>query len=153
MERLTPEKLTVTYLSGTRPERMNLPRRYTLTHSDRTGRLFLSIGDEFSAGQISGVYTRLMRDEVLAELHYEGGSPVFRVYCHVSGGLVIGTAKWRYRILQHEMQLVLEAIRYGDRTLFKHSPKLDDASVLVHFNSTDRRFDKVEDWGIMSQYR
>jgi hypothetical protein len=153
MERLDPEKLTITYLCGARPGAIDLPRRYTLTHSDRTGKLFLSIGEEFNAGQISGIYTRLMRDEVLAELCYDGSSPVFRVYCHVSGGFVVGTARWRYRILQHEMPLVLEAVRYGDQALFEHNPQLDNASVLVQFKSTNSRFDKVEDWGILSHYR
>ena len=153
MERLNPEKLTVKYLCGTQPEGMNLPRRYTLTHSDRTGQLCLSIGEEFNTGQISGIYTRLMRDEVLAELCCEESNPVFRLYCHVSGGLIFGPARWRYRILQHEMPLVLEAIRYGDRRLFEHSPKLDNAPVLVHFRSNRAEFSKVENWGTMRQYR
>jgi len=153
MQRLDPEKLEVTYLSATRPEHTCLPRRYTLTHSDRTGRLFLSIGDEFNRRQISGLYTRLMRDEVLAELCHESGSPIFRVYCHVSGGLVVGTARWRYGILQHEMPLVLEAFRYGDRRLFEHSPEFDHVPILVHFKSTAARFNKVENWGTMIQYR
>jgi hypothetical protein len=42
-------------------------RCYTLTHSDTTGELFLTIGPDFDRAQISGLYTRLMRDEVLAE--------------------------------------------------------------------------------------
>jgi hypothetical protein len=153
MKRLNPGKLNVTYLTGTTPEHIDLPRRYTLTHSDRTGKLFLSIGAQFNSRQISSIYTRLMRDEVLAELSYQSGSPVFRVYCHVSGGIVVGTAGWRYRILQHEMPLVLEAIRYGDQALFEHNPELDTASVLVQFSSTNSRFDQVENWGIISRYR
>jgi len=153
MKRLDPGKLIVTYLTGTTPEHMSIPRRYTLTHSDRTGKLFLSIGAQFNAEQISSIYTRLMRDEVLAELCNDGCSLVFRVYCHVSGGLVIGTAKWRYGILQSEMQLVLETIRYGDRILFDLHPELDSAEVLVHFKSTNSRFNKVENWGTMLQYR
>ena len=68
MKRLNPEKLHVTYLGGTTPEKLTLPRRYTLTHSDRTGELFLSIGREYDTKQTSRLYTRLMRDEVLAEL-------------------------------------------------------------------------------------
>ncbi|MFU8795931.1 MAG: staygreen family protein [Dehalococcoidia bacterium] len=149
MKRLDPRKLNVTYLPGTTPEHMDLPRRYTLTHSDRTGKLFLSIGSEFNTRQISSIYTRLMRDEALAELCDEGTGLVFKVYCHVSGGLVIGTAKWRYGILQSEMPLVLETIRYGDRVLFELEPALDDTQVLVHFASTDDRFNRVEDWGTM----
>lgn len=40
-----------------------MPRAYTLTHSDRTGDLFLSIGPKHDEAQVAGLYTRLMRDE------------------------------------------------------------------------------------------
>jgi hypothetical protein len=153
MKRLDPGRLSVTYLTGTTPEYMSIPRCYTLTHSDRTGMLFLSIGSEFNMKQTAGLYVRLMRDEILAELSGEQGSLSLNVYCHVSGGFVIGTARWRYGILQSEMQLVLETIRYGDRILFDLHPELDSAEVLVHFKSTNSRFNKVENWGTMREYR
>ena len=153
MERLDPDKLHVTYLTGTTPESLVLPRRYTLTHSDITGQLFLSIGNEYNTKQISRLYTRLMRDEVLAEFASEEDSLALRVYCHVSGGFVFGTAKLRYSIFHSQLMLVLEAIRYGDRALFEQNPKLDNTPVLIHFKSTDRRFDKVENWGTMADYR
>jgi hypothetical protein len=153
MERLNPEKLHVTYLTGTTPDELILPRRYTLTHSDRTGELFLSIGNEYETEQISKLYTRLMRDEVLAELSDDGDSLVFRVYCHVSGGFVFGMARWRYNIFQSELPLVLEAIRYGDKALFEKNPRLDNTPVLIHFKSTNIRFNKVENWGTMVDYR
>jgi hypothetical protein len=152
MKRLTPEKLYVTYLTGTNPEVLTLPRRYTLTHSDITGKLFLTIGSRYNKKQISNFYTRFMRDEVLAELTGDGDDLLFRVYCHISGGLILGTVKWRYNIFCREMPLVLEAIRYGDGALFKHNPKLDKTPVLIHFQSTNNRFDKVEDWGTMADY-
>ncbi|MGB2799506.1 MAG: staygreen family protein [Dehalococcoidia bacterium] len=153
MKRLNPDKLHVTYLTGTSPESLTLPRRYTLTHSDITGQLFLSIDNKYDKKQISGLYTRLMRDEVLAEFAKEEDGLVFKVYCHVSGGFVFGTAKWRYNIFYSELPLVLEAFRYGDRILFEQNPKLDNAPVLIYFKSTDRRFDKVENWGTMTDYR
>jgi len=153
MGHLNPKKLHVAYLTGTRPEHTGLSRRYTLTHSDLTGHLFLTVGDDYDKKQISGLYTRFMRDEVLAELIENENHMEFRVYCHVSGGLVAGRASWRYNIFRSELPLVLEAIRYGDRTLFERHPELDSALVLVHFESTDSRFDKVEDWGTMLQYR
>ncbi|MFP3879559.1 MAG: staygreen family protein [Dehalococcoidia bacterium] len=153
MERLNPKKLHVVYSADTRPEHMDLPRRYTLTHSDLTGHLFLTIGDDYDRKQISGLYTKFMRDEVLAELVRNDDRLELRVYCHVSGGLVAGRARGRYNIFRSELPLVLEAIRYGDRTLFERHPELDSAPVLVHFESTDSRFDKVEDWGTMLQYR
>jgi len=153
MERLNPEKLHVTYLTGTTPENLVLPRLYTLTHSDRTGELFLTIGGQYDEQQISKLYTRLMRDEVLAELADDGGRLVFKVYCHISGGFIIGTAKWRYNIFHSELPLVLEAIRYSDRTLFEKNPQLDITPVLICFQSTDSRFNRVENWGVMADYR
>jgi hypothetical protein len=130
-----------------------VPRLYTLTHSDITGKLFLSIGNQYDTKQISGLYTRLMRDEVLAELCDEGNELMFRVYCHVSGGFVFGRAKWRYNILRSELPLALEAFRYGDKAVFELNPGLDNAPVLVYFKSTDSRFDKVENWGTIADYR
>ena len=131
----------------------NLPRRYTLTHSDLTGDLFLTIGGDYDKRQISKPYTRLMRDEVLAELVRNEDCLEFRVYCHVSGGLAVGTAKLRSHIFHVELPLVLQAIRYGDRELFETNPSLDQTAVNVYFRSNNSRYNKVENWGIMSQYR
>jgi hypothetical protein len=152
MKRLHPEKLHVTYLSATAREDPVLPRRYTLTHSDVTGELFLSIGSQYKTEQISGLYTRLMRDEVLAELSDEGDSLEFRVYCHVSGGFVLGWPRLRYRIFKSELPLVLEAIRYGDKTIFDLDPKLDNTPVFVHFQYARSRSDRIKQWGVMANY-
>jgi hypothetical protein len=152
MKRLNPDKLHVIHLNNSTHDGLMMPRRYTLTHSDRTGELFLSIGEQYDTKQTSGIYTKFMRDEVLAELRDELGASLLRVYCHVSGGFVLGTAKWRYGIFQSELPLVLEAIRYGDRALFERNPKLDIVPVLIHFQSTNSRFDKVENWGTMNKY-
>jgi len=152
MQRLNPKKLHVTYLTGATPDNLIVPRRYTLTHSDITGNLFLSIGSEYDTKQTSKLYTRLMRDEVLAELSDDDDSLAFKIYCHVSGGFVIGTAKWRYNIFRSELPLVLEAIRYGDRTLFKYNPELDNSLIFIYFHSTNSKFDKVENWGTMLKY-
>jgi hypothetical protein len=124
-----------------------------LNHSDITGRLFLTINNEYDTKQISRLYTRLMRDEVLAEFTREEEGLVFKVYCHVSGGFVFGTAKLRYAVFRHELPLVLEAIRFGDRNLFEKIPNLDKTPVFIHFQSTDNRFNKVENWGTMADYR
>jgi hypothetical protein len=152
MGRLKPEKLHVTYLNGISSENLVLPRLYTLTHSDRTGDLYLSIGQKYNSKQISGLYTRLMRDEVLAELAKEEGGLVLRAYCHVSGGFIFGNARWRYNIFHAELPLVLEAIRYGDRYLFAKNPQLDKSPVFIHFQSTNNRFNKVENWGMIGKF-
>jgi hypothetical protein len=99
MTRLIPEKLHVKYLCDTTPDAPLLPRFYTLTHSDFSGDLFLSIGPCYDMKQISGLHTRLMRDEVLAELGKDLQGYSLNVFCHVSGGFVFGRAKWRYENL------------------------------------------------------
>jgi hypothetical protein len=74
------------------------------------------------------------------------------VHCHVSGGLIIGRAKWRYNICS-ELSLVFEAIRFGDKAFFDHNPKLDQVQVLVLFRSTDKKHNKTEKWGLLGDYR
>jgi hypothetical protein len=93
MQWLNPEKLHVTYLVGATPEQLIVPRRYTLTHSDRTGERFLSISSKYDIKQILRLYTRLMKDEALAKFLDIGKGFIFRVYCHVSGGFILGTAR------------------------------------------------------------
>jgi hypothetical protein len=153
VSRLRPEKLHVRLLEGVTAEGPVTPRRYTLTHSDTTGELFLTIGPSFDKAQISGWYTRLMRDEVLAEWHHDDDGPSLHVYCHVSGGLVFGTARWRDAIFRHELPLVLEAFRHGDRGLFEAVPELDDVPIRVHFRSGRRRYRRTERWGTPADYR
>ncbi|MDH5769820.1 MAG: staygreen family protein [Candidatus Bathyarchaeota archaeon] len=62
MRRLSPEKLHVTYLPGIRSEGPVVSRRYTITHSDIIGDIFLTIGPNYNLKQISGWYIRFMRD-------------------------------------------------------------------------------------------
>jgi len=151
--RLIPEKLHVKYLSGATVDAPAAPRLYTLTHSDSTGDLFLSIGPCYDKKQISGLYTRLMRDEVLAELKEDSEGLSLNVHCHVSGGFVFGRAKWRYNIFCSELSLALEAIRFGDKGFFDSDTRLDKTPVLVHFKSTDSKFNKTEKWGSLKDYK
>ena len=152
MGRLNPNKLHISYLTGTDPENFVLPRRYTLTHSDRTGELILSIGNQYNTRQISKLYTRLMRDEVLAEFISKGERLEFIVYCHVSGGFIVGSAGWRYNIFCSELPLALEAIRYGDRIPFEKNPELDHIPVYIHFHSGKKRYNIVEQWGTLADF-
>ncbi|EFN58306.1 hypothetical protein CHLNCDRAFT_142305 [Chlorella variabilis] len=110
-----PSKLSVEYLPGSRGAAVTAGRRYTLTHNDVTGSLQLSIGHEYNRRQLDGWYTRILRDEILAEWQDTptpappssgsspaatgsgsdadecparsggGAVPSLHVYCHVSG--------------------------------------------------------------------
>lgn len=153
MARLKMEKLHVRFLPGSTPEGPLLPRRYTLTHSDRTGDLFLTIGPDYNREQLKGLYMRFLRDEALAEWAKEDTGSVLKVYVHVSGGFVLGTPAWRNRILKKELPLVLEAIRAGDAHLIKLHPDLDETPVEVHFESDKVKYHRVESYGKLGEYR
>jgi hypothetical protein len=152
MDHLKPEKLHIRFLNGSASDGPPYPRCYTLTHSDATGELFLTIGPFLDKKQISGWYTRFMRDEVLGAWEYDGEGMALHVHVHVSGGLILGSAKWREKIFRQHMPMVLEAFRYGDRKLFMNHPELEQAPIFVHFHASRPNVDRVETWGTLGDY-
>ncbi len=152
MSRFDPKKLHVSF-EGVIADVLSLPRCYTLTHSDRTADLFLTIGEHFNEKQISGLYTRLMQDEVLAEWKMENILPVFHIYCHIWGGFVFGTASLREKIFRRELPLVIEAIRYGDRKIFAKNFLLDESEIFVHFKKPKSKDCKIESWRYFRNYK
>jgi hypothetical protein len=149
---LSLKNLKVQYFNGVNPKGPLTPRCYTLTHSDFTGQLFLSIGIEFDKKAISGFYTKIMRDEVLAEWLKDENNYSLHVYCHVSGGIIIGRARWRESIFRREMPLVLKAICQGDQNLFVSHPNLENSPIIIHFQSSNKKYKKVEIWGTPKDY-
>ena len=153
MSQLNPDKLHIKFADGAQPGLFALPRAYTLTHSDTSGDLFLTIGNGYVRSQISGFYTRWMRDEVLAEWSVADGRYMLHLYCHVSGGFVLGPAGWRLHIFRRHLPLVMQALRHGDVGIYDAKPALDKAEVFVHFKASQARYNLVEDWGKMGDYQ
>jgi hypothetical protein len=151
---LNPRKLHVKFGDKVSLSTPLSSRRYTLTHSDRTGDLFLTVSTDFDQDALNDLQTRLMRDEVLAEWREEDrGQMSLHLMCHVSSHwLNFGTAGWRYEIFRHHMPQVLQALRYGDRELYDAHRELDQAPVVVHFKSHKARFNRIEDWGKPADY-
>lgn len=129
-------------------------RRYTLTHNDLTGSLTLSVGSEYNKDQLSGWYTRILRDEVLAEWTVawcdvrQSHMPALHVYCHVSGEeMWPAPPGLRSFIFQREMTLVLDTIAYADRDMLAMNPDMAHAGVYVHLASNLECLDQVVAWG------
>lgn len=147
MKRLAPAQLQVEFRGGVTPVGPIVPRRYTLTHSDLTAELFLTIAPRYAQEKV----TR-MRDEVLAEWRESSdGQLSLWVSVYVGGPLDPGIPRLRYTIFQRELPLALEAIRYGDRQLFEAHPDLDRAPIFVQFESTPA-YTRVEPFGTPSDY-
>lgn len=151
MSAFNPEKLHVRFDEGMQAPGDIYPRCYTLTHSDQSGDLYLSIGQAFDQKQISGWYTRLMRDEVVGEWQ-PGDPPSLHLHLHVSGGLILGSARWRDAIFRSHLPLVLDAICYGDQAFLQENPTLKHAPVLIHFHAKQGDLNCVEQRGIVNDY-
>lgn len=147
MSRLNPEKLSVEFRAGVTAVEPIIKRRYTLTHSDITAELFLTIGLTYAYDKINA-----MRDEVLGEWMRHGTSYAYYAYLYVDGQFGPFVAGIRDIVFRRELPLALEAIRYGDRKLFKAHPELDNAPIVVYFMSSIPQYNKVENWGTFSNY-
>jgi len=146
MERLNPEKLSVELRPGVTTAEPILGRKYTLTHSDITAELFLTIGLEYAYDKITSI-----RDEVLAEWRVYRGSLYLYVYVYVGNFGPIMTPI-RNTIFRRELPLALEAIVYGDSKFFNAHPQLNNAPIWIYFDSTDPTYNKFEYWGTPSDY-
>ena len=106
-----PKRVSVSFGEATRrsiaePQR---ERRYTLTHNDLTRQLTLSVARDFDGAQTALWYTRLLRDEVLAEWRDDG----LHVHCNVSveGHWWIDWAKsLRSVVFRQKLPLVLDTL-------------------------------------------
>jgi len=146
MGNLNPEKLFVEFRQGVTPIEPIIRRRYTLTHSDITAELFLTIGEEFALDKINE-----MRDEVIAEWRENKKGYYFFVYLYVDGKNNF-IAKIRDNIFRRELPLALEAIRYGDSKFFQVHKELDHVPIIIKFYSPIQEYNSLENWGSFSQY-
>lgn len=136
----------MTLLPGTGRDRPLAPRRYTLTHSDRTGHIFLSIGADYDAAALRTLQVRLERDEVLGEWVVDD-EPRLELHMAAQGGLpVFGTGRMRVVIFRRYRELVLDALRSGDSALSAAHPEIRGAPVVARFHWRRGREER-EDWG------
>ncbi|KAI9175198.1 hypothetical protein LWI28_028735 [Acer negundo] len=131
----------------------NLPRTYTLTHSDITSKITLAISQTINNSQLQGWYNRLQRDEVVAEWKKVKGNMSLHVHCHISGGhfLLDLCARLRFFIFCKELPVVLMAFVHGDENLLNSYPELQESMVWVYFHSNIPEFNKMECWGPLKE--
>ncbi|NHJ49503.1 MAG: hypothetical protein FK733_17065 [Asgard group archaeon] len=130
-----------------------LPRKYTLTHSDRTGDLYLTVSKNYDEEQISDWYTKYMRDEVLGEWMIVEGNKELHLHFHISGGFVFGWAKLRDTIIRAHLKLVFQSIRYGENKLIQKNQEIDTSPIFVHFKSKRKKFNSIEQFGQLKDYK
>lgn len=115
-------------------------RKYTLTHSDKTGDLFLNIGTQYNLNAID----KKNKDEVLAGWIFQEGRYLLKGRVYVtSGEFNEQLSKIRFTIFQKELSLALTAIIYGDRKFYFYHPYLLDAPIYIQFESSLPEFHRL----------
>lgn len=149
MNMFIPSKLTVNFLAPATQFRPIEGRKYTLTHSDTTGQLFLSVGNFFDYSAINPNF----RDEVFAEWVPQLGEFTLCGKVYISGGEFDEKyAKVRFMIFKKELDLALKAIFYGDQIFFSYFPWLLDAPIYIHFESVFPEFNQILFFGTPRHY-
>ena len=148
MREIKTEKLTVEFRQGVTPIAPIIPRRYTLTHSDITAQLFLTIGSSYAFDKLNAT-----RDEVLGEWVNLNNCYYYYVYLYIDGQFIDPSkAPIRNEVFIRELPKALKAIRYGDDKFFALHSKLKQAPIIVFFNSSIPWFNRIENWGTFSDY-
>lgn len=149
MNKFNPERLSVEYRDVVTATEPVISRHHTLTHSDDTGELFLTIGTQFAWDKVN----KNMRDEVIGEWKTNGYYICYNAYVMVNKeGQDFNTAMRRYEVFRRELPLALTAIRYGDHFIFDVYPALDIGLIIVNFISTYPQLNTQEIFGTFSSY-
>ncbi|WP_069998327.1 staygreen family protein [Cellulosilyticum sp. I15G10I2] len=148
MKKINPNKVFTEYLSPLTNISPLKGRKYTMTHSDDTGDLFVTIGLTYAEDQINPT-----RDEVLLELLSKNNKPIFYGKVLVDDENIKDNIRIRNAIFLKEMPTALQAIRYADRALFEKYPLLDQVPIYIQFSSTKPQFNKLRYFGTMKNYR
>ncbi|MFC3906863.1 staygreen family protein [Clostridium disporicum] len=148
MSKFQPEKLNVSYKDKISINSSLIPRKYTLTHSDESGELFLSIGSKYDLDQID--YNN--RDEVLGSWEKDNEYYLL-ITVEVDKGEDLSNTIRRDKIFRQELPLALMAIIYGDNLLLENNKELYEAPIRVKFNSKINEYNMLEEWGKVNDYK
>lgn len=150
MTTFNPQKLSVKLMPPATSAQPVEQRKYTLTHSDVTGELFLSIGYSYDESSINW----LQRDEVIAEWNSDmhGQFILFGKAYVDNGEFTREVSQRRFEIFQKEMDKALGAIVYGDLPFYAHYPMLLDAPILLVFTSVYPELSLIRYYGTPRQY-
>lgn len=123
-------------------------RKYTMTHSDETGDLFVTVGTMFAEDKVGPT-----RDEVRLEWSTLKDMPILYGEVLIDGeGISLDKAEVRNNIFKREMPLALQAIYHADEQLFNANPELKNTPVLIHFISSQASYNKLYRFGTIGEY-
>ena len=105
-----PKMLSIEFRNGITDEKPIEGRKYTLTHNDDTGELFLTVALAYAYDKINSS----ARDEVFGVWKRGNNRFILKIYLYVDGNQGREEAIKRDRIFRKELPLALAAIAYGE---------------------------------------
>lgn len=149
MDKLDSSKLIIDFKKGISQSGPIVPRNYTVTHSDETGDILVTVAKEYDKTHITA-----KRDEVYGRWREHGKDYALCLYLSVDGNeRDRNKIEQRNRSFREALPLVITAIRQGDLGLIKKYNKLDESDVFIKFDSRFEDFYKVENWGKVKNYK
>lgn len=146
--RFDPDKLETNIIPPTTSTEPIEGRKYTLTHSDDTGMMFLDISNKYNYSAIN----EKLRDEVLGKWKiYDFNCYILIFYVYV-GGDDYSTASKRYSTFKYHLNSAIQAILFGDSALLSEHTYLLNMPIYVKFDSDIPVFDNYEFYGLVSDY-
>ena len=146
--RFNPNNIETNFLPPATTSSPIQGRKYTLTHSDDSGMMFLDIGNEYNYSAIN----KKLRDEVLGvwkAYDYNSYRVIFYVYV---GDYDYFTASKRYTTFKRHLKSALQSIFYGDREFLMNYSYLVSSPIYVKFDSNISMFNNYESYGIVQDY-
>lgn len=148
MQKINPDKVFVEYRDGVTPTSPIVRRHYTMTHSDDTGDMFVTIGHHYAEDKVTN-----LRDEVRLKWVLNGGVPGLYGEVLTDGEGISGSPRIRNAIFQREMHKALQAIRLADSQLFRKYSNLDHTPVLIQFKSQNPKYNQLYRYQEIGKYR
>lgn len=123
-------------------------RKYTLTHSDTSGLLFLDIANFYNYD----VVNFKIRDEVLGEWIPSGKNHyILCLYIYLKG-IDPSEICRKYKIFKSHLDLSINAILHGDIQLINENKYLLSSPIHVKFSSSHFMFNSIEYYETPSYY-
>jgi len=126
-----------------------IPRRYTLTHSDETGELFLTIDSQYAYDKLEEDRQEVLGEWITPDRCYY----YFLANVHVdSHEDTFENAKNRFDVFYNKLPLALKAIKAGDASFFNCHPQLEVAPIYIQFNSKYPEYNQILNFKTFASY-
>ncbi|WP_250676035.1 staygreen family protein [Paraclostridium ghonii] len=123
-------------------------RKYTLTHSDDTGILYLDIANFYNYKKID-IH---LRDEVLGNwvlVQKNKYNLLLNIYLK---GYYTYEIKRKYEIFKSHLNMAIKSILYGDRDFLIKNNFLLNSNIIVNFSSSYFMYNSSEYYGLVKDY-